>query len=74
MGDWLQSSGLVPARATVEPVHLDGAGEGWKVRLPVLIAPNEFYFFGTKEYVYRLIPLGPHSQDMLASFQLSPGK
>jgi hypothetical protein len=72
--DWLQSAGLVPARATVEQVHLDGAGEGWRVRRPVLMAPNESYFFATEEYVYRLTPLGPHSQDMLASFQLSPGE
>lgn len=72
--DWLQSTGLVPARATVEQVHLDGAGEGWRVRLPILLAPNESYFFATEEYVYRLTPLGPHSQDMLASVQLSPGE
>jgi len=72
--DWLDSTGLVPARATVEQVHLDGAGDGWRVRRPVLMAPNEFYYFATKEYVYRLTPLGPHSQDMLASFQLSPGR
>jgi len=71
--DWLQSVGLVPARATVEQVHLDGAGEGWRVRRPVLMAPNESYFFATEKYVYKLTPLGPHSQDMLTSFQLPPG-
>ena len=80
--DWLKSQGLLPAQRPpagggsagvepVEPVQLEGAGEGWRVLLPILLAPREFYYFATDKYVYRLTPLGLHSQEMLASFQLS---
>ena len=68
--EWLHSARLIPARATVEHVHLVAAGHGLRVRLAVMIAPNEFYFFATKKYVYRLTPLGPYSKYMIDSFQI----
>ena len=72
--DWLQSVGLAPKLAVFDQVYLDGSGQGLRVRLRVLIAPNEFYFFASEKYAYRLIPLSPHSQDMITSFKLSPNK
>lgn len=79
--DWLKTQGLLPTQQTpaegrsagAEPVQLAGAGEGWRVLLPRMLAPREFYYFASEKNVYRLTPLGLHSQDMLASFQLSPG-
>lgn len=44
--------------------------EKWLVRFPLMMAPNEFYFFASEKYVYRLTPLGPHGQEMLGSFEL----
>ena len=55
---------------TVEEVTLDGAGDALRVRRAILLAPNEFYYFSTERYVYRLTPLGLYSGDMLGSFQL----
>jgi hypothetical protein len=43
---------------------------GFRVYYNQLIAPNEFYFFSANDYVYKLTPLGPYSQEMLQSFQI----
>lgn len=69
--DWLEAAEFVPDRATLEEVSLPGAGDGWSVRLPILLAPNEFYFFATDEFVFRLTPLGLYSQEMLEVDPLS---
>ena len=82
--DWLESQGLLPDQQSragrgsagvepVEPVQLEGVGAGWRVLLPILLAPREFDYFATERYVYRLTPLGLHSQDMLSTFRLSSG-
>lgn len=68
--EWLHSAGLISLRTTAEHVDIDGIGHGWRVRLPLMMAPNEFYFFASEKYVYRLTPLGPHGQEMLGSFEL----
>ena len=79
--DWLRETGLAPAgdatsqgpNAGVEQVRSEGTGEGWRVVLPILVAPRESYYYATERYVYRLTPLGPYSQEMLDSFRLSSG-
>ncbi len=43
---------------------------GIRVYFNQLIAPNEFYFFSSQEYVYKLTPLGPFGPDMLQSFKI----
>jgi len=68
--DWLSAEGGVPQDASVEPVHLQGAGDGWKVTLMVQMAPNEFYYVAAGKYVFELTPLGPYGDRMLATFQV----
>jgi hypothetical protein len=70
LGDWLQSTGRLRAGAIVTRMPLAGASEGVRVQLQQQLAPNEFYYFSTNTYVYRLVPLGSHSAEMLASFRL----
>lgn len=43
---------------------------GLRVFFNNLIAPNQFYYLSDRGYVYRLIPMGEFSQEMLASFQI----
>jgi hypothetical protein len=43
---------------------------GYRVYYNQLMAPNEFYYFSTNGYVYKLTPLGPNSQEMLHSFKI----
>ena len=74
LGEWLRSTGQAPADATAEAVRLRQAGEAWRVAHRALMAPNTFYYVAGSKYVYRLTPLGPYSEEMLASFQLLPGK
>ena len=68
--DWLDSSGLLPLGSEISAVRLKGAGKGFRVGLRQQLAPNEFVYFATEKYVYGLIPLGPESGKMLASFRL----
>ena len=68
--DWLDSFGLLPLGSEISAVQLKGAGKGLKVALRQQLAPNEFVYFATEKYVYGLIPLGPESGKMLASFRL----
>jgi hypothetical protein len=68
--DWLDSFGLLPPSSEISAVRLEGASEGLRVDLRQQLAPNKFVYFATDTYVYGLIPLGPESADMLASFRL----
>ena len=68
--NWLHSVGLLPPGSEVSIVQLAGASEGLRVGLRQQLAPNEFVYFATGKYVYCLIPFGPESADMLASFRL----
>ena len=43
---------------------------GIRVYYNQLIAPNEFYFFSSQDYIYKLTPLGPFGPDMLQSFKI----
>lgn len=53
----------------IEPFSL-GNLSGFRLYFIQLIAPNEFYYFSTDAYIYKLTPLGPYSQEMLHSFQV----
>lgn len=68
--DWLNSFGLLPPGSEITAVQLPGAREGVRVALRQQLAPNEFLYFATDQYVYGLIPFGPESAKMLASFRL----
>ncbi len=68
--DWLNSFGLLPPGSEITAVQLPGAREGVKVALRQQLAPNEFLYFSTDQYVYSLIPFGPESAKMLTSFRL----
>ncbi|TKB66938.1 MAG: hypothetical protein E8D52_14775 [Nitrospira sp.] len=68
--DWLNSFGLLPPGSEITAVQLPGAREGVRVALRQQLAPNEFLYFATDQYVYGLIPLGPENEKMLASFRL----
>ena len=68
--NWIQSNRLAPSNADYESVELAGAQEGLKVFMNTLMAPNVFYYFTTEKLIYRIIPLGEYSQEMLASFKL----
>jgi hypothetical protein len=70
--DWLKAAAQVGEKDTVERVSLDGAGEGWRVRQAIQLAPNDFYYFERGNYVFKLTPLGSHSEEMLNSFRLLP--
>jgi hypothetical protein len=70
LGEWLRSTGRLPAGATVTRRSLTGANEGARVQLRQQLAPNDFYYFSTDSFVYRLAPLGLHSSEMLASFRV----
>jgi hypothetical protein len=43
---------------------------GLRVYFNRLSAPNEFYYFTSHGYVYKLTPLGKYSDEMLQSFQI----
>ena len=72
--DWLQSDIQIGADDSVEPVHLDGAGEGLRVRNAMQLAPNDFYYFARGKYIFRLTPLGSHGEEMLNSFRFRPSR
>ena len=53
-------------------VYSQGDLTGWRVYFNRLSAPNEFYYFSSHGYVYKLTPLGNYSEQMLHSFQIKP--
>jgi len=68
--DWLNSFGLLPPGSEITAAQLPGAREGLRVALRQQLAPNEFLYFTTDQYVYGLIPLGPEGKKMLTTFRL----
>jgi len=70
LADWARSAGRLPRDATTTPVDLAGAREGLRIQLSLQMAPNDFFYFRTDQYVYALTPLGLHSAEMLDSFRL----
>lgn len=63
---WLDNHGIAGARS---PVTI-GDRNGYKVSYETMQAPNEFYYVAGDRYVYRLTPLGPHSEAMAATFSI----
>jgi hypothetical protein len=72
LADWLRSKGRLPADATITEVTLAGAREGVRLQLRQAIAPNDFVYFASNEFVYLLTPLGEHAEAMFQSFRLQP--
>ncbi len=72
LGEWLDSSGLLPPGSEISSIRLSGAKEGLRVALRQQPAPNEFVYFATDQYVYGLIPFGAKGGKMLRSFRLIP--
>lgn len=64
---WLDDHAVTGERAEATV----GGQAGLKVTLMTMMAPNQFYYVVQGSYVYRLTPLGPFSERMLASFSLS---
>jgi hypothetical protein len=44
--------------------------QGFRVSYKQLIAPNEFYYFSSQGYAYKLTPLGPFGPEMVQSFNI----
>jgi hypothetical protein len=45
--------------------------KGFEVAIDHPLTPNVFYYFAHEDYVYKLIPLGQYSENILESFQIS---
>jgi len=56
------------SQGTIEESKFAGASCA-KVTLPIMIAPNEFYYCAINEKVFRVVALGQYSEDMLSSFK-----
>ncbi|MBH0204860.1 MAG: hypothetical protein HP498_03395 [Nitrospira sp.] len=72
LGEWLDSSGLLPPGSEITSVRLTGVKEGLRVTQPQRPAPNEFVYLATDQYVYALVPYGAKGGKMLRSFRLLP--
>jgi hypothetical protein len=72
LGEWLDSSGLLPPGSETSLVRLTGVKEGLRVRQPQRPAPNEFVYLANDQYVYGLVPYGASGGKMLRSFRLLP--
>jgi hypothetical protein len=70
LASWLRLKDRLPRDATTRSVSLAGAREGLLVQQRQQLAPNQFYYFATAEYIYALTPLGANSPAILASFRL----
>lgn len=69
LNEWLRSDPAGEgARITATPV---ADRSGYLVELDRYIAPGRFYYVASGDHVYRLTPLGEHSQDVLISFVLT---
>ena len=72
LGEWLDSSGLLPPGSEISSVRLTGVKEGLRVTLRQQPAPNEFVYLATDQYVYGLVPYGAKGGKILRSFRLLP--
>jgi hypothetical protein len=66
LSDWIQQHEPKGTRTSIRI----GALEGYRVTLPILLAPNEFIFFGSDAYIYRLTFLSEYAERMLQSFRI----
>ena len=53
-------------------VYSQGDLTGLRVYFNRLSAPNEYFYFSSHGYVYKLTPLGKYSEEMLLSFRIRP--
>jgi hypothetical protein len=70
LSDWAKAAGRLPRDAATTTISLAGALEGLRIQQRQQLAPNEFFYFRTRQHVYALTPLGAHSAQMLDSFRL----
>jgi hypothetical protein len=68
--DWLDANKRLPQGAAVQAVAAPQTREAARVTTPLLLAPNVFYYYLTTRYVFLVVPLGPFTDDMLASFRM----
>ncbi|HEU4329325.1 MAG TPA: hypothetical protein VFS21_39670 [Roseiflexaceae bacterium] len=64
LAQWLDDHAITGQRADASV----GGQAGLRVTLMTMQAPNLFYYVARGAYVYRLTPLGPLGEQMLASF------
>ncbi len=64
LAQWLDEHAVAGQRAEATI----GGQAGLRVTLMTMQAPNLFYYVARGPYVYRLTPLGPLAEQMLASF------
>jgi hypothetical protein len=67
---WLDANTRLPSGAVVQAVTAPQTREAARVTTPLLLAPNVFYYYLTARYVFYVVPLGPFTDDMLASFRV----
>lgn len=65
--EWLDASGL-PGNRT--PVQI-GKYSGYLLALNTMQAPNQFFYLMSDSYIFRLVPMGSYSDQMLQSFTLN---
>lgn len=65
--DWLSTN---TSDGDLESVQVDGV-DCQKITLKIQLAPNQFIFCDHDNRVYKLIPLGPESEKILASFKFT---
>lgn len=63
---WLEAHASGDARSPV----MAGSLRGYRVSRNLLLAPNEFNYFGSNTLIYKLTLLGQFSPQMLASFKI----
>jgi hypothetical protein len=67
---WLDANNRLAHGAVVQAVTAPQTREAARVTTPLLLAPNVFYYYLTARYVFYVVPLGPFTDDMLASFRV----
>ena len=67
LGDYIDQYSEPGERAEYE---INGL-KGFQVAIDHPLAPNVFYYFAHGDHVFKLIPLGQYSENILESFQIS---
>ncbi len=62
---WLDIHGPAGFRAPIVAGNLQGT----RISLNILLAPNEFVYFGSSTFIYRLTLLGPFAPQIIQSFK-----
>jgi hypothetical protein len=67
LDSWISSHS---SRGTLDPIKVDGVA-CTQLSLMTMQAPNQFDFCSKNNYVYKFIPVGLYSVEMLASFKFA---